>query len=306
MRAAGYTRVSLGMQSVAPHVLATLDRVHSPGRALDAAREARAAGFEHVNLDLIYGTPGETDDDLLRSVDAAIEAGVDHISAYALIVEEGTALARRVRRGEIPLPTTTCNDTSSSGARDFAAAHPAGQRGAVLDDQRVAGHMVDACVDRRVDGAAQVVVGLPRRAIDQVEVDVVEAGAAGFARRVERPARRVHPVEHRQHVRRHRLHAKRHPRVARRPQSLEEVRRRGLGVGLGGDLGVRGQREVLADRVEHRSPDRRRPAATASRRRRTPCRPAAASPAARPPAPSSVRSASSQPSGFAPPSSAGV
>ena len=92
------------MQSVAPHVLAVLDRVHSPGRALDAAREARAAGFDHINLDLIYGTPGETDDDLLRSVDAAIEAGVDHVSGYALVVEDGTAMARRVRRGEIAAP----------------------------------------------------------------------------------------------------------------------------------------------------------------------------------------------------------
>jgi putative oxygen-independent coproporphyrinogen III oxidase len=101
LRAAGFTRVSLGMQSVAPQVLAVLDRVHSPGRALDAAREARAAGFDHVNLDLIYGTPGESDDDLRRSVDAAISAGVDHVSGYALVVEDGTALARRVRRGEI-------------------------------------------------------------------------------------------------------------------------------------------------------------------------------------------------------------
>jgi oxygen-independent coproporphyrinogen-3 oxidase len=104
IRAAGYTRVSLGMQSVAPRVLAVLDRVHSPGRPLEAAGEAIAAGFTNVNLDLIYGTPGETDDDLLRSVDAAIAAGVDHVSAYALIVEDGTALARRVRRGEIPWP----------------------------------------------------------------------------------------------------------------------------------------------------------------------------------------------------------
>ena len=71
LRSAGYTRVSLGMQSTAPHVLAALDRVHSPGRAIDAAREARRAGFDHVNIDLIYGTPGESDDDLLRSVDAA-------------------------------------------------------------------------------------------------------------------------------------------------------------------------------------------------------------------------------------------
>jgi len=101
LRAAGYTRVSLGMQSVAPHVLATLDRVHSPGRAPAAAREALAAGFPHVSIDLIYGTPGESDDDLRRSIDAAVEGGVDHISAYALTVEEGTALGRRVRRGEI-------------------------------------------------------------------------------------------------------------------------------------------------------------------------------------------------------------
>jgi len=103
LRAAGFTRVSLGMQSMAPHVLAVLDRVHTPGRALTAAREALAAGFEHVNLDLIYGTPGENDDDLRRSVDAVIEAGVDHVSAYALLVEDGTAMARKVRRGEIKL-----------------------------------------------------------------------------------------------------------------------------------------------------------------------------------------------------------
>jgi oxygen-independent coproporphyrinogen-3 oxidase len=104
LRAGGFTRISLGMQSVAPHVLAVLDRTHSPGRAAAAAAEARAAGFEHVNLDLIYGTPGETDDDVRRSVDAALAAGVDHVSAYALIVEDGTALARRVRRGELVMP----------------------------------------------------------------------------------------------------------------------------------------------------------------------------------------------------------
>lgn len=104
LRATGYTRVSLGMQSVAPRVLATLDRVHSPGRAAAAAGEALAAGFEHVSLDLIYGTPGESDDDLQRSVDAVLQTGADHVSAYALTVEEGTALARRVRRGELAAP----------------------------------------------------------------------------------------------------------------------------------------------------------------------------------------------------------
>ncbi len=104
LRAAGYTRVSLGMQSASPRVLAALDRTHSPGRAVAAAREALAAGFDHVNLDLIYGTPGEADDDLVASLEAAVEAGVDHVSAYALVVEDGTALARRVRRGEIAAP----------------------------------------------------------------------------------------------------------------------------------------------------------------------------------------------------------
>nr|WP_245650032.1 radical SAM family heme chaperone HemW [Millisia brevis] len=104
IRAAGYTRVSLGMQSAAEHVLKILDRTHTPGRAAAAAAEAKAAGFEHVNLDLIYGTPGERLEDLDRSLDAVLAAGVDHVSAYSLIVEDGTALARRVRRGELPAP----------------------------------------------------------------------------------------------------------------------------------------------------------------------------------------------------------
>ena len=104
LREAGFTRVSFGMQSVVPHVLAMLERTHSPGRALAAVGEARAAGFEHVSLDLIYGTPGETADDWRRSVEAAAAADVDHVSAYALVVEDGTRLAARVRRGEVPLP----------------------------------------------------------------------------------------------------------------------------------------------------------------------------------------------------------
>ncbi|GCE38741.1 Hypothetical radical SAM family enzyme in heat shock gene cluster, similarity with CPO of BS HemN-type [Rhodococcus wratislaviensis] len=102
--AGGFTRISLGMQSAAQHVLKVLDRTHTPGRAVAAALEARAAGFGHVNLDLIYGTPGERDEDLDLSLDAVLSAGVDHVSAYALIVEDGTALARKVRRGELPAP----------------------------------------------------------------------------------------------------------------------------------------------------------------------------------------------------------
>jgi putative oxygen-independent coproporphyrinogen III oxidase len=103
LREAGFTRLSLGMQSAAEHVLAVLDRRHTPGRAVEAAHEARGAGFEHVNLDLIYGTPGETDADWQASLDAVLAAPVDHVSAYALIVEEGTRLARRIRRGELPM-----------------------------------------------------------------------------------------------------------------------------------------------------------------------------------------------------------
>jgi len=104
LRAAGYTRVSLGMQSAAPAVLRTLDRTHTPGRAVAAAGEAHRAGFTQVNLDLIYGTPGESDDDLRSSLDAVLAAEVDHVSAYALIVEDGTALARRITRGDLPAP----------------------------------------------------------------------------------------------------------------------------------------------------------------------------------------------------------
>ncbi|MGA3490205.1 radical SAM family heme chaperone HemW [Micromonosporaceae bacterium DT55] len=105
LRAAGYTRISLGMQSAAAGVLAVLDRRHSAGRAVAAAGEARDAGFDHVNLDLIYGTPGETAEDFAASLEQVVAAGVDHVSAYALIVEEGTRLAARMRRGELPYPS---------------------------------------------------------------------------------------------------------------------------------------------------------------------------------------------------------
>ncbi|MFF6777501.1 radical SAM family heme chaperone HemW [Streptomyces sp. NPDC012637] len=103
LRAGGFNRISFGMQSARQHVLKILDRSHTPGRPEACVAEARAAGFEHVNLDLIYGTPGESDDDWRASLEAALGAGPDHVSAYALIVEEGTQLARRIRRGEIPM-----------------------------------------------------------------------------------------------------------------------------------------------------------------------------------------------------------
>jgi putative oxygen-independent coproporphyrinogen III oxidase len=104
LRESGFTRISLGMQSAAGHVLGVLDRVHEPGRAERCVAWARAAGFEHVSLDLIYGTPGESDADWAASLDSALAAGPDHISAYALTIEEGTRLAARIRRGELPAP----------------------------------------------------------------------------------------------------------------------------------------------------------------------------------------------------------
>lgn len=101
---AGYTRVSLGMQSTAEHVLKILERRHTPGRPLAAATEALAAGLQHVNLDVIYGTPTETDDDVRATVEAAVATGVDHLSAYSLIVEKGTAMHRKVFHGQLPAP----------------------------------------------------------------------------------------------------------------------------------------------------------------------------------------------------------
>ena len=104
LRRAGATRISLGMQSASARVLATLERTHTPGAAVAAARLAREAGFERVSLDLIYGTPGERDADWAASLAAALHAGVDHVSAYALSVEPGTRLHARVRRGRLPAP----------------------------------------------------------------------------------------------------------------------------------------------------------------------------------------------------------
>lgn len=103
LREAGVTRVSFGMQSSVPHVLATLDRTHDPARIPDVVAAARDAGLA-VSLDLIYGTPGESLDDWRRSLDTAIAQKPDHVSAYALIVEDGTKLAARIRRGEIAAP----------------------------------------------------------------------------------------------------------------------------------------------------------------------------------------------------------
>ena len=103
LRAAGFTRVSFGMQSAVPHVLATLDRTHDPERVPLVVRWARDAGLD-VSLDLIYNTPGESLDDWRTSLESAIAQRPDHVSAYSLIVEDGTKLARQIRRGEVAQP----------------------------------------------------------------------------------------------------------------------------------------------------------------------------------------------------------
>ena len=103
LAAAGVTRMSIGMQSAVPHVLAALERSHNPANVATAVAAARAAGLD-VSLDLIYGAPGESLDDWRASLEMALGHNPDHLSAYALIIEDGTKLARQIRRGEVPAP----------------------------------------------------------------------------------------------------------------------------------------------------------------------------------------------------------
>ena len=102
--AVGFNRISFGMQSAKPHVLAALDRTHNPENVSKAVTMARAAGFKSISVDLIYGTPGESLDDWRETVQAALALDIDHISAYALIVETGTKLAAQIKRGDLTMP----------------------------------------------------------------------------------------------------------------------------------------------------------------------------------------------------------
>ena len=100
----GFNRISFGMQSAKPHVLAVLDRTHNPANVEKAITMARAAGFKSISVDLIYGTPGESLEDWRETVDNALALDIDHISAYALIVETGTKLAAQIKRGDLTMP----------------------------------------------------------------------------------------------------------------------------------------------------------------------------------------------------------
>ena len=105
LRAGGFTRISFGHQSSSQKVLQVLDRTHTSGRTWQAVQWAREVGFEHVSVDLIYGSPHETDEDLQLTLAEVAAAPVDHVSAYSLIVEPGTRLAATIKRGELPAPT---------------------------------------------------------------------------------------------------------------------------------------------------------------------------------------------------------
>ena len=104
LREVGINRISFGMQSAVPHVLAALDRTHNPANVAQSVRDARAAGFDEVSADLIYGSPGESMSDWQESIDVALSLPISHISAYALIVEQGTKLGAQVKRGEVVMP----------------------------------------------------------------------------------------------------------------------------------------------------------------------------------------------------------
>ncbi|CAN5718994.1 radical SAM family heme chaperone HemW [soil metagenome] len=99
--AAGFDRFSIGIQSLAPQVLSGLGRTHAPEVAWGALRAARRAGVTDLNADLIYGSPWERPEDWLLSLESVIEASPDHVSAYALTVEEGTPLATLVATGRV-------------------------------------------------------------------------------------------------------------------------------------------------------------------------------------------------------------
>ena len=105
LRDGGFTRISFGHQSSSPQVLKVLDRTHTAGRTWDAVRWAREVGFEHVSVDLIYASPLETEDDLKLTLDEIGQADLDHVSAYSLIVEQGTRLAHQIARKELPSPS---------------------------------------------------------------------------------------------------------------------------------------------------------------------------------------------------------
>lgn len=104
LREAGVNRLSIGVQALDDRLLAGIGRIHSARQAIQVLDQARRAGFENLSLDLIYGLPGQTLADWQATLERALETHPRHVSAYALILEEGTRLEASVRRGEVCLP----------------------------------------------------------------------------------------------------------------------------------------------------------------------------------------------------------
>jgi len=104
LRAAGFNRISFGVQTFDNQLLKLIDRAHTGDEARRALQSARAAGFENLSLDLMFGLPRQRVSDFERTLEAALELGVPHLSIYGLIVEEGTPFFARRERGKLPLP----------------------------------------------------------------------------------------------------------------------------------------------------------------------------------------------------------
>ena len=123
LAACGVNRVSLGMQAAQPALLKRLNRIHDMDGVRQAVSIARAAGIGRLNLDLMLGLPGQTMADWRDTLDAALSLAPQHISCYALIVEEGTPLAAQLARGEITLPGEDAERAMYGAARDILRAH---------------------------------------------------------------------------------------------------------------------------------------------------------------------------------------
>lgn len=122
LRGAGVNRLSLGVQALQDHLLAGLGRNHDARAGGAAVAAARAAGFEALSCDLIYGVPGQTMDDWRRSVEALVALAPDHVSAYALTVERGTAFGTLDRAGRLARPDDEAVAAMFSWGREALAA----------------------------------------------------------------------------------------------------------------------------------------------------------------------------------------
>jgi len=123
LRAAGFNRISFGVQSFDAGLLKTLDRIHTADEARKAVAAARAAGFENVSIDLMFALPHQSKRQWQDTLDEAFSLGTDHISLYNLIVEEGTGFYTLQQKGRLPLPDEDTAADMYTMAIDTAASH---------------------------------------------------------------------------------------------------------------------------------------------------------------------------------------